>query len=1049
MTWRKWLVRGLVFSALGGTGLLALVYQAWTNPSAIRRQVLDKLGDKFIGAVVSIESAQLRLLGGIAVSDLRMSRRDDLDHGDFLYAPTAVIYHDKEQLLEGHLAIRKVEMNRPRIRVVRLPDNKLNLEGVLGPINLNERVPVIVLRQATIVVEDRDGPTPGNLLEIRDVNLTIVNDPLPMLTVEGNGQTDLGSPLQVLARFHRTNGEAAASLEATAIPVGPMLFQRLALVAPRMAAQARNLTGVGRVKATLVKRGGANGVPFSYDVQAELHNGALVDSRLPMSLEKIEASGHIQDGHIPQARLTARSGNTSLDLAIRDGTLPGKESGCLDEMFKEIDLHIEHLPVNPALFACLPPDFRDLQGEYKPTGSLTITHSLRHEGSSTWRKHWSFQLEGMSSEFAKFPYPIENITGTIEREATSDNSHTMTLNLAGQAGGKPIRLLGRLEGEKSHEGVEIDVWGDDLAIDDTLLNSLPVKHRALAGQFGLRGRVDAKAQIRRERGKKTYANRYFLRFHDAAVTYNLFPYPIEKVTGVLDIHPDHWECRDFQGTNKGGEIRVWARSTATVAGSGDVHRVLKPSEKNQRIQVKIQGNNIELDEEFDAALAPRDSNRAPLQKAWRMMALTGKLSFAAEVVDLPNQPQNIDVGVVVRGCAMKPRFFPYPLEDVSASVRYARERVWITNFKAQHNASKVSLREGQVLLKPGGGFQARLAGIAGEPLIPDIEFLKSLPPLLRAGIEPLKLRDPVSFRTDLVVDVSPEPAIPPLIWWDGTATLHNAHLHAGVDLTGLEGELACCGRYNGRNLEGVTGNILLQRATVVNQPLTNLHGRIEVLPDSPHVLRVKDIQAECFGGVVGGEARVEFSPLLRYDLALKAVQIRLEEFARHNMPSTVDVEGSTMAGLHLFGEGPGVSGLKGNGQISIPKGKLYRLPLLLDMLKTLGLRAPDRTAFEQANVIFSFDGPQVQVQQLDLFGNVVSLRGQGTLNLDGSNLNLDFHADWARVMQVLPDGLNELPRAVSDQLFKIKVRGRTGEARIEKELVPALSEPLKRALGRD
>ncbi|HEY7427536.1 MAG TPA: hypothetical protein VH682_25105, partial [Gemmataceae bacterium] len=75
MAWRKWLVRSLVFSVLGVAVLAAFLYEAWTNPAAVRRQVLAKLGQQFVGATVSLESARLRLLGGIAVRDLHMTRR--------------------------------------------------------------------------------------------------------------------------------------------------------------------------------------------------------------------------------------------------------------------------------------------------------------------------------------------------------------------------------------------------------------------------------------------------------------------------------------------------------------------------------------------------------------------------------------------------------------------------------------------------------------------------------------------------------------------------------------------------------------------------------------------------------------------------------------------------------------------------------------------------------------------------------------------------------------------------------------------------------------
>ena len=76
------------------------------------------------GANVTVESARLRLLGGTAVSELRMARRDDADMTNFLHVPSAVIYHDKEHLLGGRLAIRKMELERPRLRVVRDADGR-------------------------------------------------------------------------------------------------------------------------------------------------------------------------------------------------------------------------------------------------------------------------------------------------------------------------------------------------------------------------------------------------------------------------------------------------------------------------------------------------------------------------------------------------------------------------------------------------------------------------------------------------------------------------------------------------------------------------------------------------------------------------------------------------------------------------------------------------------------------------------------------------------------------------------------------------------------
>jgi hypothetical protein len=115
---------------------------------------------------------------------------------------------------------------------------------------------------------------------------------------------------------------------------------------------------------------------------------------------------------------------------------------------------------------------------------------------------------------------------------------------------------------------------------------------------------------------------------------------------------------------------------------------------------------------------------------------------------------------------------------------------------------------------------------------------------------------------------------------------------------------------------------------------------------------------------------------------------------------------------------------------------------LLDLLKFLGLRLPDRTAFEEAHAIFDIEGLRAHVRRLELYGNAISLRGQGDVSLDGSDLNLDFNVDWARLGQMLPPGVRAIPREISNQLLKIEMRGRVGDVRFNKEPVPLLIDPL-------
>lgn len=1078
MTWRKWLVRSLVFSVLGVIVLVALLYEAWTNPSAMRRTVHAKLGTVFTGATVSIESARLRLLGGIAVREIRMARRDDLDRGDFLYVPSAVIYHDKEHLLDGTLAVRKIELDRPRLRIVREQDGRLNLAGVLSPPNLKEPVPTIIIRHGTILIEDRSHSASGALLEIKDVNLTLLNDPLSTLNIDGAGHSDVVGPVRIQARYHRPTDAASAILDLSQVPINTDLIQRIAAFCPEAATHLRQLRGMGKVHLTLVHRPEAE-ESWSYDLRCQLNKGEWTHARLPVPLEQIEASLTCRNGRVPHAELTARSGAALIQVKLSDLAWPGHEPRDIEECVRELDAHVEHLHVAAPCYDRLPPVCQHLWELYRPLGPVSLHYTYCRTAPERWRKHWEIRPEGMSARFKHFPYPIETVTGKVEVDLSSDHDDTIQVNLAGRGGDRPVTVKGSVRGDQANE-VDLVVAADDVPVDHELMRALPEKSREVARTFlptrsrelGLSrqplgliqpaGLANIKVFIRRNRGRTEFANRYVIALHDASLRYNLFPYPLENVSGVLDIQPDHWECQNFHGTHKGGEFWVNGCSfhvdvpegNGVVAAGGPAASaadVPPESRRPQRecVQVAIRGKRILLDREFEQALSPPEvPGRAALSNAWAMLALKGRLNFEAVVVDRPDQPQDIDVAVDVRGCTMQPEFFPYAMSEVSAGVRYAHGRVYVKDVSAKHGAGALGLKEAVIVLKPAGGFQAWFKGIRGQKILVDEPFLRALHPMMRRGLEPLRIGNPIDVETGLVLDAPAVPGQPMKIWWDGGAFLHDQVFQAGVEVSDVEGQIWCWGHHNGRQFEGVKGYAVLERASILGQPFQNLQGRIEIAPDSPDVLRLHDLKADLFGGFVGGAARFEFGPTMHYEVKLDALHVQLEQFGRHNhLGADAQLQGPARASLHLTGEGTDLSGLKGNGRIEVANGKLYRLPLLLDLLKAFGLRVPDRTAFEQARMIFAIEGPQMRIHGLDLFGSAISLRGQGTLDLDGSNLNLDFSADWGRMPQMLPAGISDLSQALSDQLFKIKLRGKLSAPKFEKELMPGVVDPIKKALG--
>lgn len=1056
MIWQKWCIRGLVLAVLGALACAVTLYALWTSPQAIRQLVQEKLGVRFVGVGVQVGSARLRLLGGILVRELRLARSDSLDQRDFLFVPDAVIYHDKEQMLDGKVAIRRVELSRPQIRLVRERDGRLNVSGILGPTDLNERMPTMTLRQGTLIFEDRSCPL-APLLEVRELQLTMINDPLPYLQLEGSGQSDVLGPIRFRVRVSRADFTASLELELSSIPVGPELMQRLAGLSPEIGQHLARVSGIGKIQAT-VEVPGQPDQPVTYEAALTLAEGRCTHPLLPAPVDHFELTARLVNGHIPEAHLKATSGVTRLEARVADVRLPHQRL-CFDELEKQIgalDLTVKHLQVDDALLARLPEDLHFIKEDFSPAGPLSVQYRYRRQEQGRLVKEWTLQPQGMTGCYLDFPLPLREVRGTIWLDTSRVPRRNIRIDLAGLGGDRPATLKGTIQGEKKTSEIVLDITGKDILLDDRILRALPPRARKVVHQFlpplsrkhGLAahpmGQADVQAQIRRAQGQTRIEKYFTIVFRKTSVYYDQFPLVWDDVSGTLILYPDHWEAHGFHGRHSGGEMFVEGRSHPLPGKEvlSSPEGELTPPE---RVHIKIRGRDLPLNQEFERALVPLSGNeRQDLQAAWKRLRLTGRLSFAAEVIDHPGQPQDIDVSVNVQGCSMKPSFFEYALEQLSGSVRYARGRLYLKDMRAQHGAATFGLSAGLIQLGSEGGFTAWLQGLTGQNVPADNDLLQAVPESLKRVLEAVRLKTPMNMAASLTVVSPAGPSRPLEVWWEGVLGLQKASFRAGVEVTDATGKVFCKGYHDGHRLRGMNGRLDLERAQVLGQPVTRLHARMDIEPSSPEVLRIRDLKGELFGGTVAGQAKIETFPFLKYDVLLEALGVQLELLGRHNLGesnSNAQLQGASWASLHLTGEGSDLLNLKGNGRIDVPKGKMGELPVLLDLVKAFGLRVPDRTAFRQAGMVFAIEGPQIHVKSLDLFGDAISLRGQGSVDLDGSNINLAFRAT---------PGYFDIPEIFSGQILKIKMRGKLGKGgqiKFDKELMPGVVEPIRRLIG--
>lgn len=1022
MSRRKRWAAGLAVLA-GVVAGAAYAYVRIASPEAVRRQVAEQLAERLDGAVVSVGSASFSLWGGISVRDLRIALRDDPARAELAYVPSATLQYDPERLRRGRVVILSIELNQPLLRAVRGADGRWNVARIKHVPRPDEPVPMITVKRGRVRVEDAVAWPRLPPVEVGDVGLSLRNDPPETIQFSGSGKGALAGALDVKGTRAVHGGDATITVQASDLAVDAALLKRLSAYCPELQQDAQHLRGTASLRAELSYRPAA-AKPWAVSVRGQLANGRFSHPQLPLRLEDMEATAAWDAGTLKLERLRAHAGAAEVEL-MAEAQTAGPEPDVAGT------LSVAHLPVNAALFAHVPPGLKKVEADFAPSGPVHLAVRFARKAGQ-WSRHAVVRPEDLSISFVKFPFPVEHITGTIDQEVDPARGvDVLRMDLAGLAGQRPVQIKGDVTGDGPASAVAVRIRAENVPLDERLRLALPPRQQRLAASFHPTGLADVDVTVSRAAGGHEFANEYRIRFHHATARYDEFPYPLEDVSGLLEIRPQGFQFSDFRGTHKGGEVRTQGRSRQTPEGDA--------------LEVHVAGENVLVDGELEAALKPE------LREAWSIFrpAEHGRMKFRAEVQRLPDQAPEVDVTVAAAGCTIRPEFFPYTLRQLEGTFRYARHWVYVKDLHARHDQSTVTLDEGRVYLKPGGGVWADLANLRGTPLVPDPDLLAALPPALRTIFDTMEIRDPFGFESHLTIDAPPGRGAPPVVYWDGRVTLADTSFRAGIPVTHVRGEAACRGRFNGHDLEGLVGNVALAEASVFGQPLEDVQAGLEVRKETPGVLAVPGLHARFFGGELYGPLRVEFGPPVRYEVDLTASQVRLEELGRHNLGANAGQwSGLATARLHLRGRGAEPAGMEGQGTVDVPNGKLYNLPLFLDLLKFLGLRLPDGTAFEEAHAVFGIRGMRVLMSRLDLFGNSISLRGQGEMNLDGTDINLDFYAVWARIVQYLPPVIKDIPPYLSQHLLRIRMRGSVSHVTFSKEPVPVIVDPLREMLER-
>jgi hypothetical protein len=998
----------------------------------IRRRVEGKLASHYPGLQVTIRSAELDEGKGILIRDVSV-----VEPG--AEGPAAELIHleemflacrgDLEELITGRPEISKVLVRRPTLRVARQADGRWSTARLLPLPQLGDKPAPLVAEEGTIEIFD-PLEQPAAPLSLRHVNLTL-HPPDPaaangLRRLEGTLSGDYLRLMRVegLIDPQRLAWSVAGSLEG--LELAPQLTASL----PRSWTERWPALASLRGQATTHFRASDEGAasPCRFDLTGQLLQGRLDDPRLAHPLTDVRAIFRMNNQGFSVDELTAISGQSSLRMSCQG-------AGFGQSAPLRLEAAIRQLEFDRQLAEALPERLSDAWQKFLPAGRVNADLKLEWDGQA-WKPEVTLDCLDASFSYYRFPYRLTQCTGSVVLK-----DDLLAADVTAYAGSQPVRVACRLADPLGDPYGWVEASGQNIPFDQKLYEAMTEKTRAVVRSFEPQGTANCFYRSWRDDPQSPHHRRLVASLNRVRVQYDKFPYPMTGVRGTLELVDDEWTFRDLEGTNDTAVVTCQGRWNCNPeAGDLDLY---------------LNGENVPLEEEL------RDALQNPnMRKLWNDLRVQGMIDADVRIQRRPGQ-QKPSVAVLARPqsekTSMEPTCFPYRLEKLRGLFRYEDGLVTFDPCQAQHGETSVSAA-GRCQFSADGSWQFRLDNLWADRLLADRELVGALPPPLRKGVAELNLGGPLDLRGRLAFSRAAQPDAPLRSDWDLTLGLNQGSLDVGAKLENIQGEVRLVGDFDGAHVQS-RGELAVDSLTWKNVHLTEVMGPIWI--DDGQVLfgsvaerhltaaEPREITARVCGGTLFGHGRIACSvgdAPPSWQIQANLSRCDLGRAAREMLAGQRDLRGTLRATVDLWGSGNNINALGGKGRAELRDANVYELPVMTSLLKIVGVRQAELSAFSDSDFNFTVEGPHVYFNQINFNGDLISLEGRGEMNLDRA-IRLTFRARLGRQRLNLPL-VKDLLGGASEQIMLIHVAGTLDNPVTTKEPFPTVSQALQQLQGK-
>ena len=975
----------------------------------------------------------------------------------FLQCPTRL-----EEILTGKLHVQKMVVKRPVLHATHKPNGSWNIEALWPTPRFGNQPPVVEVQNAVLLVDALSDQELVQLV-VQEINLVLQPDGAvaglekPVTNAQAlsdRGDYSLAATVNapdkrfsLQGKFSTAGGGIDLTTDISDLKISPSLLKTLVAIGIE-SLEGVQLSGHVTGSARISRPPGVQ-QPLHYESQFALDQGTFDHPTLPRPLTDLSLHGRYDGNRLMVEKLTGKCGTAQLRLACN-------RVGWGDHAPLGLHAQMTGLPLDTTLLEILPEKFLPLWTRYAPSGHIDADLKLTFNGKN-WFPQLTVVCQGVSfTENKHFPYPLKQGTGTIFfQRSASDPSGRLKLDLIASGHGRPIRIAGEftdLFPESTHQNSEkkkgppgwIEVSGTQVPIHPQLVDALKPDTQRIVRSLQPAGNIDFRWRLEKaERAQNKPHRSLELNLSGCEIRYDKFPYHLRHITGQVTCENEVWHFENLRSRNP--------NRTAAIQLVGELRR----QPEGHRLQLTVTGSDIPLDDELFQSVPPK------VQTVWRQLQPHGRINFVAEVdhLKVPQRTTAPTVRITAqpqrRSVSIEPSFLPYPyrLDQIEGNFAYANHQLTMTDVRARHGRIDFAT-QGQWQELADGGWQLNFTKFNADHLSThNRDLLMALPLRLQKAINDLAPNGTFRLYDSAFEFRRPTGSLPRIASkWDLNLDCHQTDLYVGVPLEDLSGTIQLAGSSDGQQTS-LSGQLDLDSVVWNQVQLTSVRGPIWINQTEAGSLCLlgrgaskkqqqtpRDISAEVYGGTLVGNIQVRNMGLPQFQLSAAVAGADVTRLANERFGQRDPMTGTLNGWINLAQTGRSPDAMSGRGEVHVVDANIYKLPLLVGLLKVLQNRTPNTTAFNQCDATFAIQGQHVHFDELNLLGDVVNLDGRGETNFQGDDLNLVFHAMVGQRRLPL---ISPLFSEASKQTLQLRVDGTLQDPIIHREALPAVKKTIE------